>query len=214
MVLHSFTVGPFQENTYLLVEDEEALLIDPGFSQPSEVNAFQQKLDEEQADLKAVVLTHAHVDHILGLHDVLQHYSVPVYLSVIDRYLWNNFAPQAKMFGFDADQFSFKPEKLPIQEKWTLGSFQFDVIHTPGHAPAHVSLYNAGEQILIVGDVLFKEGVGRTDLYKGDMELLKSTIREKLFALPDDTKVFSGHGPSTTIGYEKQHNPFVKLTAD
>jgi glyoxylase-like metal-dependent hydrolase (beta-lactamase superfamily II) len=209
MELHSFTVGPFQENTYLLVQDDEALLIDPGFYQPSEVNAFQQKLVEEQADLKAVVLTHAHVDHLLGLHDVLEHYSVPVYLSEIDHYLWNHFASQTEMFGFQAEKFNVEPEKLPVQKNWPLGSFQFDVIHTPGHAPAHVSLYNGDEGILIAGDVLFKEGVGRTDLYKGDMEILKQTIREKLYTLPDATKVFPGHGPATTIGYEKEHNPFV-----
>jgi glyoxylase-like metal-dependent hydrolase (beta-lactamase superfamily II) len=209
MKLHCFTVGPFQENTYLLTGGGEALLIDPGFTEKSEVSAFQEKLTEEQAVLKGIVLTHGHVDHLLGLNEVLNSYSVPVHLNDTDRYLWNNFASQAQMFGFQAEGFSFNPENLPEQKSWKSGSFHFEVIYTPGHAPDHVSLYHAEEQMLIAGDVLFKEGIGRTDLYKGDMKLLKQTIRQKLYTLPEDTKVFPGHGPSTTIGYEKQHNPFV-----
>lgn len=151
MKLHSFTVGPFQENTYLLVKQDEALLIDPGFSQPAEVRAFQQKLIEEQADLKAVVVTHAHVDHLLGLHDVLNVYSVPVYLSAADRNLWKHFSLQAQMYGLHMEDFNFDPEDLPIQPNWSLGAFHFDVIHTPGHAPDHVSLYNGEEQKLMSG---------------------------------------------------------------
>jgi glyoxylase-like metal-dependent hydrolase (beta-lactamase superfamily II) len=209
MKLHCFTVGPFQENTYLLSDEGEALLIDPGFTEKSEVKTFQEKLTEEQAVLKTIVLTHGHVDHLLGLDEVLNLYSVPVYLNDTDRYLWNNFASQAQMFGFQTEEFDFKPKNLPEQKSWELGIFHFEVIYTPGHAPDHVSLYDAEEQILIAGDVLFKEGIGRTDLYKGNMKLLKQTIRQKLYTLPDDTRVFPGHGASTTIGYEKEHNPFV-----
>jgi glyoxylase-like metal-dependent hydrolase (beta-lactamase superfamily II) len=212
MELHSFTVSPFQENTYLLIEQHEALLIDPGFHHQTEFNAFQQKLKEAGASLKAVVLTHAHVDHVMGLHDVLSEYDVPVYLNNSDRYLWNNYASQAQLFGLQAPGFSFEPENLPLQKNWTAGSFCFDVLYTPGHAPEHVSLYHAGDQLVIAGDALFKEGIGRTDLYKGDLKVLKQSIREQLYTLPDETSVYSGHGPATTIEHEKGHNPFVRST--
>jgi glyoxylase-like metal-dependent hydrolase (beta-lactamase superfamily II) len=210
MELHSFTVSPFQENTYLLIEQREALLIDPGFYQQSEINVFQRTLVEEGASLIGIVLTHAHVDHVVGLHDILAEYDVPVYLNSSDRYLWDNFASQAQLFGIQAEEFNFEPEDLPSQKSWMAGSFCFDILYTPGHAPGHVSLYHSGAQIVIAGDALFKEGIGRTDLYKGDLEVLKQSIRGQLYSLPNETKVYSGHGAATTIGHEKNHNPFVR----
>ncbi|MBN2733032.1 MAG: MBL fold metallo-hydrolase [Balneolaceae bacterium] len=210
MELHSFTVGPFAENTYLLINGADALLVDPGFNEPAELNAFQQKFEESPASLKAIILTHAHVDHVLGLQKALDQYDVPVYLNDTDRYLWNNFASQAQMFGFQAADFNFDPEPLPATENWTIGSFTFDNLYTPGHAPDHISLYHRESEILIAGDALFREGIGRTDLYKGSMEVLKKSIREKLYRLPDGTTVYPGHGPKTTIGHEKKANPFVR----
>lgn len=210
MQVYSFTVGPFAENTYLLIENDSALVIDPGFFEESEFNNFREKLEEESLKLSAVVLTHAHVDHILGLQRVLKDFKVPVYLSDRDRYLWNNSASQAKMFGLQMGKFDFEPETIPIKEDWQQGSFLFDVRYTPGHAPDHVSLYSKKGKLLIAGDALFKEGIGRTDLYKGSFEVLETSIRRQLYTLPDETIVYPGHGPETTIGHEKQANPFVK----
>ncbi len=210
MHIYSFTVGPFAENTYLLIKNDRALLIDPGFHEQAEIEAFEQKLNEEQAELVAILLTHAHVDHILGLQKVLNNYRVPVYLSEEDRYLWNNFANQATIFGFEAEAFDFKPEPLPIQKGWSIDTFTFDTLFTPGHSPDHVALYSEENAILMAGDALFKEGIGRTDLYKGDFKLLEQSIKDKLYTLPDETKVYSGHGPATTIGHEKKANPFIR----
>jgi glyoxylase-like metal-dependent hydrolase (beta-lactamase superfamily II) len=210
MQIEIFTVGPFTENTYLLVQEGEALLIDPGFFQDEEFQSFQHRLHEEyDAALLAVVLTHAHVDHMLGLQRVLDVYDVPVYLSDVDRYLWSNFGSQARMFGLPATGISIDPEPLSIGKGWSMGSFKFDVLYTPGHSPDHVSLYNGNERFVIAGDALFRQGIGRTDLYKGDFKLLEKSIREQLYTLPDNTVVYPGHGPETTIGYEKQNNPFV-----
>lgn len=210
MTVHAFTVGPFAENTYLLIESGKALLVDPGFAQEAEFNTANRKLRESGAGLLAVVLTHAHVDHVLGLQTVLDHYDVPVFLSDEDRHLWNNFPSQAAMFGFRGEAFDFEPEPLPAREGWELGPFQFDVLYTPGHAPDHVALYSGKDGMVIAGDALFKNGIGRTDLYKGDMNLLARSIREQLYTLPDQTVVYPGHGPSTTIGEEKASNPFVQ----
>lgn len=213
MLIHKFTVGPFAENTYLLIREQKALIVDPGFSNTEEYQRLTVKLQEQDVKLTGVILTHAHVDHVLGLSLVLNEFDVPVYLSDRDRYLWNNFASQAAMFGLQADDFSFQPESLPVKKEFEIAPFVFDVLHTPGHAPEHVSLYFPKEQILLAGDALFREGIGRTDLYKGDMNLLKSSITGQLYALPDETVVYPGHGPKTTIGHEKKSNPFVTLDA-
>lgn len=210
MQVHSFTVGPFAENTYLLQIGDEALLIDPGFFEEHEYDAFKDKLDQLEAKLSAVVLTHAHVDHILGLHRVKNEFDVPVYLNDTDNYLWTQFPSQAQRFGFKAEPFDFQPKALPEKKGWEISGVTFDVLYTPGHSPDHISLYSNEHEIVIAGDALFKQGIGRTDLYKGDFNVLEKSIREKLYTLPDDTEVYPGHGPKTTIGYEKQNNPFVK----
>lgn len=210
MEIHRFNVGPFAENSYLLIEGNEGLLVDPGFADQQEFNKVQAIVDRKEVDLNYVLLTHAHVDHALGLHRVLDHYDIPVYLGDQDYYLWNNFESQAQMFGLKARGFDFTPEVLPISSAWSISSFNFDVRYTPGHSPDHLSLYLPDENIVIAGDALFKEGIGRTDLYKGSMEVLKKSIQEKLYTLPDDTTVYPGHGPNTTIGHEKQSNPFVR----
>lgn len=210
MELKTFTVGPFSENSYLMLEKDQALLFDPGFYDDREFKAFKIELEDSGAELLAVCLTHAHVDHALGLHKVLKQFDVPVYLNHSDLYLWNNFEQQSKIFGLHSGGFDFTPKPLEEQKDFSLGNFIFDVIYTPGHSPDHVSLYFKEEELLVAGDVLFYESIGRTDLYKGDFDLLASSIREKLYQLPDDTSVYPGHGPATSIGREKKHNAFVK----
>jgi len=210
MQISCYTVGPFAENTYLLTQNEEALVIDPGFTEDEEYHKIKSKIGDENLELKAIVLTHAHVDHVLGLHKILNDFEVPVFLNDQDRYLWDNFASQAAMFGFQVQGLDVDPEPLRAQESWQIGAFSFDVRYTPGHAPDHVSLYSEEDGMVIGGDVLFREGIGRTDLYKGDFSVLETSIREKLYTLPEETTVYPGHGPSTTIGHEKKSNPFVK----
>ncbi len=210
MKLKFYTVGPFSENTYLITEGEESILIDPGFFDPVEYKTFKSELDESGTDLIAVILTHAHVDHVLGLDKVLKDFDVPVYLNHTDLYLWENFPNQAQMFGFRTSGFDFTPEPLEEQKNAQIGAFTFDVLYTPGHAPDHVSLYFEPEGLLISGDALFKQSIGRTDLYKGDFDTLANSISEKLYTLPDKTTVWPGHGPSTSIGLEKKENSFVK----
>ncbi len=211
MLIHRFTVGPFAENTYLLIQGDQALIVDPGFLEDSEYNQVISKLEDEQVALQAIVLTHAHVDHVLGLNKILNDFNLPVYLNDRDRYLWENYSSQAAMFGFRVEGFSFDPDPLEIQSEWTIGNFEFDVRYTPGHSPDHVSLYSKDDGVVIAGDALFKEGIGRTDLYKGNFNTLKKSIEEQLYSLPDDTVVYPGHGPETTIGHEKKANPFVKV---
>jgi glyoxylase-like metal-dependent hydrolase (beta-lactamase superfamily II) len=210
MDVKQYTVGPFAENTYLITIDQKAILIDPGFFDPREFSVFKSDLEESEAQLIAVVLTHAHIDHIMGLDKVLKEFDVPVYLNHSDLYLWKNYPDQAQRFGFRTSGFDFIPEEMAEQVDFSIGPFTFDVLFTPGHSPDHVSLYFRDDQLLVAGDALFREGIGRTDLYKGDLDLLTKSIKEKLYKLPDETKVLSGHGPSTTIGHEKINNNFIK----
>ncbi|MEQ8524657.1 MBL fold metallo-hydrolase [Gracilimonas sp.] len=207
MEIKKFEVGPFLENTYLLTKNGQHLIIDPGFSNEPE---YQRVKESITGELKAVVLTHAHVDHVLGLSRLRNDFKVPVYLSAEDRFLWENFGSQAQMFGINQTGFSFEPEALPGQGSFEIGNFEFECLYTPGHSPDHVSLYFSKEELVIAGDALFKESIGRTDLYKGNFELLAESIKEKLYSLPENTTVYPGHGPETTIAHEKQNNPFVK----
>lgn len=210
MNIKRFEVGPFAENTYLLTDKKSALLVDPGFSGDREFKQFRSELANSGCSLKAVLLTHAHVDHVLGLPAVLEAFDVDVYLNHSDLTPWQNIAQQAKMFGLQADNLNFTPIELPAGGTFTLGSFQMEVLYTPGHAPDHVSLYFESDKMVIAGDVLFRQSVGRTDLYKGDPDLLKKSIKEKLYTLPKETVVYPGHGPETTIGEEMESNPFLK----
>lgn len=210
MTIRTYTVGPFQQNTYLLTNRTQALLIDPGFYSPDEYGQFKKQLAESGKTLIAVCLTHAHVDHVLGLNKVLDDFNVPVYIYQGDTYLWDHFSQQASMFGFQADPLKAEPKNLPVNTQAEIGTFSFDVLYTPGHSPDHVSLYFKSEQMVIAGDVLFRESIGRTDLYKGDFDTLSQSVKEKLYKLPKNTTVYPGHGPSTTINHEIEHNPFVK----
>lgn len=210
MKIESFTVGPFAENSYLLLKGEEALVIDPGFSNQSELEIFLNYLKHSGAQPIAILLTHAHVDHILGLSAILRHADVPVWLSDRDRYLWENAEGQAARFGISMASMKVDPEPLKAGSGFRVGSFTLDLLETPGHSPDHLSFYFPDESALISGDALFRESIGRTDLYKGDADELARSIREQLYTLPDETTVHPGHGPSTTIGHEKTHNPYVK----
>ncbi len=210
MVIKIFEVGPFMQNTYLLIKEGEAILVDPGFFTESEYQLFKKTLNKANAQLIAIVLTHAHVDHVMGIHRTLNDFDVKVYLNTDDLFLWQNFGAQTRAYGINQPDFDFIPENLPKDDAKILGKFNFECLFTPGHAPDHTSLYFAQEKVLISGDAIFKESIGRTDLYKGDFELLSASIRTKLYTLPEETVVYPGHGPSTDIGHEKRNNPFAR----
>lgn len=210
MQFKKFTVNPFYENTYLIHSDEHAILVDPGFTSKNEQQTFISYVEKHDLALQAVILTHAHVDHILGIDFVRQTFDTDVYLSHKDLYLWENASQQASMFGISLEKPNFTPFSLEADDETEIGSFSFKTLFTPGHSPDHLSFYFKKHNTLIAGDTLFKQGIGRTDLYKGDFSLLEKSIRQKLYTLPNETDVLTGHGPATTIGFEKQHNSYVR----
>ncbi|MGA2383041.1 MAG: MBL fold metallo-hydrolase [Gemmatimonadales bacterium] len=202
----TLTNGAFAENCYLVADPDagDAAIVDPG----EEVGLFRARLAHEGWTLRAIWLTHAHVDHVAGVAG-LHGGRVPVYLHPADRALYDGFPAQAAMFGLDAAAPPAPDRELADGGSVSVGSCAFRVVHTPGHTPGGVCLVGAG--IAFVGDTLFAGSIGRTDLPGGDLQALLASIHEKLFALPDDTVVYAGHGPATTIGAEKKDNPFVKL---
>jgi glyoxylase-like metal-dependent hydrolase (beta-lactamase superfamily II) len=203
----TITNGAFAENCYLLADPErrEAVIVDPG----EEAGLFLRRLGFEGWTPTAVWLTHAHLDHVAGVATVKRETGVPVYLHPADRPLYQRVPDQARAFGLEVDPPPPPDRDLADGQTLSVGECQFGVVHTPGHSPGGVSF--VGHGLAIVGDALFAGSIGRTDLPGGSTETLLASIRERLFALPNETVVYSGHGPETTIGEEKLSNPFVKL---
>jgi hydroxyacylglutathione hydrolase len=201
----SLVNGQFVQNCYLVADPaaREAVIIDPG----QEPDRFLAQLERRGWGLRAIWLTHAHVDHILGVGAVHQATGAPIYLHPLDRALYDALPQYGAWIGLTipaapAPQFALAPgQLLPV------GAFTFQVRFTPGHSPGSVSFL--GEGRIFGGDVLFNGSVGRTDLPGGDSTVLMSTIQSEFLSLPDSTIVHSGHGPDTTIGIERLTNPFL-----
>ncbi len=210
LYLKSFCFNPFQQNTYLLYDNEgTAFIIDPGNYSSSENTLLKNFIEEKQLKLTRLLLTHAHIDHILGNKFIFDNYGLLPEMHKEEVFFIERLPQTAAMYGVPCDPSLF-PEKFVVPgDKIILGAYEFETIFTPGHSPGSISYYNKENKLLISGDVLFQNSIGRTDLPKGDHQTLINSIKEKLFCLPGDVKVFSGHGPSTTIGYEKENNPFL-----
>lgn len=210
LYLKSFTFNPFQENTYLLFNDEkECFIIDPGNSSSSENEMMKNFISEKGLKPLRLLLTHAHVDHILGNKFVFDTYGLLPEVHKEDVYFIEKLPQTAAMYGVPAEASPMPQKYLNEGDKILLGNYVLDCIHTPGHSPGSISFFCKEQKLLIGGDVLFYGSIGRTDLPKGNHETLIKSIKEKLFPLGNEVKVYCGHGQSTTIGFEKMNNPFL-----
>lgn len=199
--------GSFAVNTWLLVDEatNQAAVIDPGEEHQRILAAIRHR----GLDVLGIWLTHAHIDHITGVEPVRRATGAPVWLHPADRDWYDKLPEQCVHFGFSAQPSPAAPEhQLADGDILTLGEWQFEVRHTPGHSPGSVSFLGHG--LAISGDVLFMDSVGRTDLPGGDGPTLIRSIRNVLLTLDDDTRVLPGHGPETTIGRERQFNPYLQ----
>lgn len=200
--------GMFAQNCYLVVDEaaRECAIVDPG----EEAGLILHKVAETGARPVAIWLTHAHLDHVLGVGRVAAETEAPVWLHPADRPLYDAVPEQAAWFGLPG------PPRLPAPdhpfipgEPVRVGGLAFDVRHTPGHSPGSVCLVEREHSVVFVGDVMFAGSIGRTDLPGGDFDTLMRSIEHELLSLPDGTILYSGHGPETTIGQERRTNPFI-----
>lgn len=208
--LKSFTFNPFQENTYVVYDENgTAFIIDPGNSNHSENEELKNFISDKKLKPTRLLLTHAHVDHILGAKFVLDTYGLLPEVHEADLFFVDRMQQSAAMYGVDCEQAPAPVSYLNDGDKIILGNYEFECLFTPGHSPGSITFHNKANKLIIAGDVLFRGSIGRSDLPLGDHETLLQSIREKLLALDEDTKVYSGHGPMTTIGVEKRSNPFL-----
>lgn len=204
--------NPFRMNTYLLWDDSnEAIVIDAGMLGPAECKDFADIIKTQNLKLVANYHTHCHIDHVAGDAFIRDTYDLLPVIHPKGEFLLDRALEQAAMFGFPMDEV-VRPETY-IEEGDVLrfGNSELRVFYTPGHADGSICFYSAEDGFVIVGDVLFRDGIGRTDLPSGDFDLLAEMIRTKLYTLPDETTVYPGHGPETSIAYEKEHNPYVRV---
>lgn len=208
--IKSFTFNPFAENTYVLHDESgEAVFIDPGNYERHEHDTLTGYVEANQLKPVAIINTHAHIDHVLGIAYLKRKYGISFSLHAIDEPLLKavkSYAPNYGFAGFDEPEVDHYLEE---GQTVTFGNSMLEVLHVPGHAPGHVAFVNHEQRFVIGGDVLFRQSIGRTDLPGGDYNTLLRSIRTKLFTLADDYTVYAGHMEPTTIGYEKKHNPFL-----
>ncbi len=207
----SFAFNPFSENTYVLYNDEkEAFLIDPGNMPEAETETLHHFITSNQLKIKNILLTHAHIDHIIGLQWAYDTFDVPVLIHSDEMEILERASFTTKNYGFFFPAFKGEIQHIEEGEQLKLGSEIIEIYDVPGHSPGSVAFYNQNNGFVISGDALFMMSIGRTDLHKGDYDQLISSIKNKLLTLPENTEVYSGHGEPTTIGFEKEHNPFLK----
>jgi len=212
LTIKSFTFGPFQENTFVLHdESKECVIIDPGCYTQTEQRELKAYIEEKKLRPVHLLNTHGHVDHVAGNAFVYETYKRLPLIHKEDLKVLESQERVCAMYGLNCEV-SPMPEKfLEEGDVISFGNAKLKVIFTPGHAPGHVVFYNAENKFVINGDVLFSGSIGRTDLPYGDFDTLEHSIKTKMYTLPEDTVVYCGHGPETTIGEEKYSNPFVNL---
>lgn len=211
MQIRQFTFNPFQENTYIVYNDEkEAMIIDPGCYTEDEEKILDKFIVSNGLIVKLLVNTHLHIDHVFGNAFVEEKYHVKASANRDDEFWIAGMEDQAKMFGIPLLR---NPptigQYIKEGDQLSLGSETFLVFQVPGHSPGSIVLYNERNSCIFVGDVLFENSIGRTDFMGSSYQSLIEGIQEKLLTLPENTVVYCGHGPSTTIGREKKGNPFL-----
>lgn len=209
--IQSFVFNPFQENTYILFDEtKEAIIIDPGCHTNQEKKAVKEFIEDNDLKLVRLLNTHCHIDHILGNQFIKSTYHLK--LEIHEKELVNleqGFAI-SQMYGIPNFEISQADSFLEEGEKIKFGASELDILFVPGHAPGHLAFVSHTQKMIIGGDVLFRESIGRTDFPNCNHQDLLDSIRHKLFTLADDYVVYSGHYQETTIGHEKKHNPFLR----
>lgn len=211
IIIQSFTFNPFQENTYIAYDEtKECIIVDPGCYDETENNVLKHFIEQNNLKPVALINTHCHLDHIFGNHFIAQTYDLSPQMHKLDLPMLDYAPMAANTYGVHLGELPQPGKFLKEGDVIQFGSSAFEILFTPGHAPGHICLVNQEENILLSADVLFHLSIGRTDLPMGDHKTLLKSINEKLFTLDDNMIVYPGHGPKTTIGFEKLNNPFLQ----
>ncbi len=206
-----FTFSPIQENTYVLYnEDKKAIIIDPGCYFPAEQDQLLQFIQTNELEVVKLLNTHCHLDHVFGNKWVYDTFKTPLHIHPDEEAMLKMAPLSGEKWGLPFENYQGPLQFLYPGDTVLLGNDALKVIFAPGHSPASICFYSESQAFLIGGDVLFRESIGRTDLPGGNHALLLQSIRRNLFILPDEVKVYPGHGLTTTIGYEKRNNPFLQ----
>ncbi|MBO4654222.1 MAG: MBL fold metallo-hydrolase [Bacteroidales bacterium] len=210
MTVKTFHFNPFQVNTYVLHDEtKEAVIVDPGNYFDAENEKLLEYIETEELAVQYVVNTHPHIDHVAGNKWCVEHFHCPVYIHEQAMKIYHQTHIYCTVMGMEMEPCPEPDKFLQEGDTLTFGKQSLKVFYTPGHADGSICLYDESHKMVFVGDVLFAGSVGRTDLPTGSAPVLMQSIREKLMTLPDETTVFCGHEISTTIGYERLHNPFI-----
>ncbi|WP_042721394.1 MBL fold metallo-hydrolase [Flavobacterium sp. B17] len=209
--IQGFVFNFASENTYILYnENKNAWLIDPGNMSKEETEIIANFIQEKELNIKKILLTHAHIDHILGLQWASKKFKVPVLMHEDEKEILDMFQISGLRFGLSLNHIYADIEYISENDELDLDGEKFRIYHVPGHSPGSLAYHNETQKFIISGDVLFEGSVGRTDLFKGNYGQLIQSIKTKILILDPETKVFSGHGNPTTIGFEKENNPFFR----
>jgi hydroxyacylglutathione hydrolase len=210
ITIKSFCFNPFYENTYVLYDETmQCIIVDPGCFDKKEEETLQQFISSAGLSPVMLVNTHAHIDHVLGNNFIFKTYNLKPVLHRSEIKILEAAPVIGAEWGIPVYPSPLPEKFLEEEDRVMFGNSTLNVFFAPGHSPGSICFYCKEQSFIVSGDVLFRESIGRTDLPFGDHETLLQSIREKLFTLADDTVVYSGHGPETTVGYEKQFNPFV-----
>lgn len=205
-----FEGGPFSENTYILSdESRDCIIIDPGCSNSQEQKRLLDYIEVKCLRPKRLINTHCHIDHVLGNNFISKRFALLPEYHKIESIVMDSCEMVAARYHIPYTPSPKATTFLEIPGKINFGNTELELLFTPGHSPGSVSLVNHEHKFIFAGDVLFRESIGRADLPGGDFNTLEKSIREELYTLADDYKVLPGHGPETTIGHEKKHNPYV-----
>ncbi len=209
--IDTFTFNPFSENTYLLSDDSgECVIVDPGCYTAEEKEELSRSIEEKSLKPVKILLTHAHIDHILGNNYLAGKYNIPIVMNALEIDLLQAAKVYGEMWGIIVEPSPAPELFLKEGDIFSFGHTKLEVIFTPGHSPGSFSYFDRSTNQLLAGDVLFQESIGRTDLPGGSFPELERSIQDKLYLLPENAIVYPGHGPTTTIGHEKKANPFVR----
>ena len=209
-----FIFSPIQENTYILFNEyKECIIIDPGCYFPEERQELQSFINKNHLTPKMLLNTHCHLDHVFGNKFIAETYGLTLQLHEKEKEVIQMAPASGLMFNMPFDNYQGQFIFLKEGDTISLGEDALEVIHAPGHSPGSICFYCSAQHFIISGDVLFERSIGRTDLPGGDQQTLINSIKQKLFVLPEDVVVYSGHGDETTIGSEKKYNPYVGTQA-